>query len=279
MVLRNLIPTPTLLRVTFYALLLTAYSALVVWLDVEDSAGLSDLPVGLEAAVSLAISLVLALRVNRAFDRWWEGRILWGTLVNACRNLAIKINNLVVKDDAAERDLTVKQAEELIVAFPIALRDHLRGRAQVPSIPGINEEEPVAHVPSWIVNHLYRLVIGWKRAGRIGDEDFRVIDLEAKVLLEVCGGCERIRNTPIVHSFRVLLMQALALFLITLPWTVVHEFHWWTVPIMFVASYLALAADGIAEHVEHPFGEQPDALELDPICETINQTVREIFKS
>lgn len=253
--------------------LVAAYSGLAVWKEQGPYARYADFPAGLEAALSLAIGMLLAFRVNRAFDRWWEGRILWGTLVNSSRNLAVKANNVVAKHDAS-----FDRLHSLVVAFPFSLRDHLRGCSAFTQLPGLSGERfSGEHIPSWIVNQIYGIFEVWKCDHRIQYGEFRMLDREAKVLLEVCGGCERIRNTPIAASYRVLLHHAIWLFLLVSPWGLVDQFGWWTIPVVFLTSYLVIAAEIVAEHIEQPFGAIGDNLDLDGICQTIHRSVDEIF--
>ena len=175
---------------------MAAYSGLAVWKEHGPLAKFADFPSGLEGALSLVIGMLLAFRANRAFDRWWEGRILWGTLVNACRNLAVKANNV-----SASPDESTARLQRLLVSFPYALRDHLRQGAKVARLPDLSDERfDGQHVPGWIVNQMYGIFQTWKQEQRIEFSDFWMLDREAKILLEVCGGCERIRNTPIATS-------------------------------------------------------------------------------
>jgi ion channel-forming bestrophin family protein len=250
-----------------------AYSGLAVWKEQGRFANYADLPSGLEAAISLVIGLLLAFRANRAFDRWWEARTLWGTLVNACRNLAVKTNNVVIK-----RDESFERFCGLLCVFPNVLRDHLREGADLTGIEGLSDDNSnCQHPPSRIVNQMYGILETWKQEQRIHYGEFRMLDRELKVFLEVCGGCERIRNTPIAASYRVFLNHAIAVFLLTLPWGIVNEFGGLTIPIVFLTSYFIIAAEGIAEHIEQPFGGEGDGLNLDTICEAINSSVDEIF--
>lgn len=272
--IRSILPTSTLVRVTVWSGLLAAYSSLAVLKEQSTYAAYADLPAVLEAALSLAIGLLLAFRINRAFDRWWEGRTLWGQLVNATRNLAVKTNNVTPRN-AEGRD----RVRDLMIAFPYALRSHLRGEEQ--QLPAAIGDPPpeVSHHCSWIVNQIYGHYEVWKRRRQIQYGEFRMLDREARVLLEVCGGCERIRNTPIAASFRVLLRQIIAFFLLTLPWGLATDFGWLTPLIVFVTAYCVIAAEEIADRVEHPFQVGADRLELDSVCATIERTVGEIMST
>jgi putative membrane protein len=272
-VLRPILPTSPLRRVLLWSLVLAAYSVAVVWFERDQSGQAFEYSAGLEAVLSLVIGMLLAFRVKRAFERWWEGRILWGTLVNACRNLAVKVNNVV-----HGRDESFDRMRRLIVDYPVALRDHLRGGAKIQQLPGFTREQADAeHVPCWIVNQIYGTFEQWKLDERIQYGEFRMLDREVRVLLEVCGSCERIKSTTIAVSFRIVFHQAQALFLFTLPWGLVAVFGAWTIAIVFLTSYFVIAAEDIALHVEQPFSSDGNGLDLDGICERIEASVEEIF--
>src|SRR5688572_8898323 len=70
------------------------------------------------------VSLVLVFRINTAYDRWWEGRKLWGSLVNNCRNLALRLNAIVPAGDLVAREIL----QQLIISFPLAVKEHLRSK-------------------------------------------------------------------------------------------------------------------------------------------------------
>lgn len=268
-----MLPNSVLKRVLLWSIVMAAYSGLAVWKESGEYALYADVPPGLEAALSVAFGLLLAFRVNRAFDRWWEGRILWGTLVNACRNFAVKAN-AVVKD----RDESVDRLRRLLTAYPYALKSHLRNGVDRHQLE-LDAGEPIEakHVPSAIVSRLYSIMNAWKEEGRIQYGEFRMLDREAKVLLDVCGGCERIRDTPIAPSYRTILSHAIVLYMLSLPWGIVNEFGWWTIPLVFVATYFIIGAQSLADHIEHPFVNDGDGLQLGQICQSIESSVNEIF--
>ena len=75
------------------------------------------------------------------------------------------------------------------------------------------------------------------------------------------------------------LMQCIILLLLTLPWGIVNDFQFWTIPIMFFEAYFMLGIECIAEAIEEPFGEHDDDLDLEGICDTIERTVHEIIQT
>lgn len=226
-----------------------------------------------DASFAFALSLLMALRINRAYERWWEARTLWGTLVNASRNLAVKVH-VYVRPDGEE----AKQVHALISAFAFGLRDHLRGGAKLSRLTGFegSEDDPV-HVPSYLVSQLNEHFREWVEAGRVSGDQLRMLDLEARILLEVCGACERIRSTPLPPALTWVTRVAIAVALITVPWLLHDEFGWVIIPAAGVATFLLLVSETIAHSLERAFGRELNQLKLSEISAEIDSSTAEIL--
>ncbi|MEK6236969.1 MAG: hypothetical protein N2C14_19855 [Planctomycetales bacterium] len=247
-----------------------AYSVLSLLKSSPPFAYVPDIPVGLDAALSFSMALFISFRVNRAYERWWEARTLWGILVNASRNLAVKVRRLRTLSEEERR-----RARDLIVAFSLGLKDHLRDEARLSQLPGFeNDDSEPAHLPSHVMSKFYAMLQQW----RTGDDaldgvELLAFDAEARVFLEICGGCERIKNTLVSTSWRIITVQCIMLYLLTLPWGLVDDFGMWVVPITMIAAYIVIAAEVIARYVEEPFGLNEDHLDLDAITDAIDRSV------
>ena len=265
--------TQALLGTGRWALLFGAYSCLPLLNERLDWVDLPGIPSGASAALSLALALLVGFRIQHAYDRWWEARKLWGTLVNVSRNLAVKIRALH-RPEAAEG----KGLRNLIVAFCIGLKDHLRDEAELNRLPGFeNDDANVQHVPSYIATRLYDVFAEWRSRGDLTDGQLWVLDTEARELLEVCGACERIKNTLISVSWRTFTRQCIVSSLLLLPWGLVGDFGGWTVVLTILISYFVIGGEAIARHVEKPFDRGTDRLDLEQFCNGIDQSVSEVL--
>ena len=104
--------------ISFVGIFSTAYVAIVV-----DIAQLQyESTIQFHSIIGVMLGLFLVFRINTAYDRWWEGRKLWGKLVNDTRNLAIKFNNILPLDKIDERNFLCK----MITNIPFATKEHLR---------------------------------------------------------------------------------------------------------------------------------------------------------
>lgn len=266
--------TAALSRVWYWALLFGAYSVVPVLVGRTPWSEQFDLAASIDAALAFILGMLLMFRINRAYERWWEARTLWGTLVNVSRNLAIKAKTLAEPDE-----LERKRLRALIVGFCYALKHHLRERAALSRIAGFEStEDDPQHVPGYLVEQLYGVFTAWRATDRIAAQDLWVLDREARVLLDVTGGCERIKNTLMSQSFPSLARQALVLYLLYLPWSMAAEFGYATIAFTVFIAYFFIAAEGIAYYVERPFGRDDDHLDLQAICLGIDRTVSEILE-
>ncbi len=266
--------TSPLIRVWTWAFVVGGYSCTALLKFYKPFSDVPNIPVGLDAALSLAMALVIAFRINRAYERWWEARTLWGTLVNVSRNLAIKIRELHCPDNEQRQSVC-----NLIVSFCQGLKDHLRDEPNLKRLPGFeNENTNPKHVPCYVVGKLYALFHEWKQRGTLSDGELWVLDAEARVLLNVCGGCERIKNTLMSISWRAFTAQCIVVYLLVLPWGLVDDFGLWTIPLTTFVAYVVMAGEVIARYVEQPFGVYEDHLDLDQLTQVIDRSVSEVLR-
>lgn len=267
--------TPIFGRVWLVVALLAAYAAAAVAVDHSLSGRLTKVQADLHALLGLVLGLLLVFRTNTAYDRWWEGRKLWGALVNESRNLAIKIA-ACVQAPPEEKRLTLRR----LASFAVALKEHLRQGTTLARLEGFEEDAAQPqHVPAYVSRVLYEQIERWKRAEQLGGFELLFLDRHAAALMDICGACERIRNTPISASWRWFIRQAIALYLLSLPWGLLEDFGWWTIAAVVLVGYFMVGIEMIAEAVEEPFGLDADDLELDALCETIGGSICEIQQS
>ena len=230
-----------------------------------------DVTLPLEAVLTFAMGMLILFRINRAYERWWEARTLWGGLINVSRNLAVKTRQFL----SADR-VEVNRMRDLIINFSYALKNHLQGDLNAMQELSVNVPENIEHVPSYLTNEIYGELKKWTQENKLDPEEFWVIDREARMFLEICGACERIKSTLMSKSWRIVTRQCIVLYLLLTPWALVENFGYWTVPVTVIGAYFIIAGEAIAHYVEDPFGIQEDHLDLDGLCGKIATSVTEI---
>lgn len=271
---RPLTRSLTLRRIAVMALGIGIYSGLPLWVQNNSSYGdVLAIPAELHTMLTLVLGCLLVFRTNTAYSRWWDARTQWGDLVAVFRNLSSKIAFMVRIPDS-EMDT----AERILVAFPYAVRDHLRHGLQINELPGFEDDVTMTeHVPGHLNGRLYQSMNTWKARGWIDGAELRIIDYDLRKLMEIVARCEAIRLTRIASSYRIFARQCVLLFLITLPWGISRDFGWWTPPLAATVAYFLLGLDVVAEHVEEPFGRDEDDLDLDRLCASIQASVTDQF--
>lgn len=229
----------------------------------------------IHSLLGFVISMLLVFRTNTAYDRWWEGRRLWGALVNNSRNLAIKLSAALPASNTASREFF----RTMIPNYAFSLKNHLRSTyiaEELVLLPGM-QIDPDKHVPNQIAKMIMAHVNELYREGQLtGDQ---LINLNAELLsfTDVCGACERIRNTPIPFSYSVFIKKFIFFFVMTLPLGYVFTLHYLIIPVVVFIFYVLASLELIAEEIEDPFGYDANDLPTDSISANIRKHVAEIL--
>lgn len=226
-------------------------------------------------SVGLILSLLIAFRNKVTFDRWWEGRIIWGKLVNDSRNLVLKAKAAVPLNEVEASELA-----DLVGGFAHALLRHLRGSGRLQDNPRYQAEvEQPAHVPMWFAARVFSLIDGWRRQNRIDGFTLLYLEPHATALMDASGACERIRNTPLPPTLTGVLRLGIVLYLAYSPLVATKTMGWSALPAVLLAGYILLVFEMASEIMENPFGTEADDLDLERYVEVIKDSVTEIAQS
>jgi putative membrane protein len=223
------------------------------------------------------LGLLLVLRTNAGYDRWWEARKLWGGITNQSRNLATAALSYGSRDPAW-RAKVIRWA----AAFPHVARRSLRGERDLPEVAelvGAEAARAIAaaeHMPGFVAGVLAELLReGCDRAGLSGFA-FLQADRERALLVDHVGGCERILKTPLPRVYAITIRRFIVLFLLALPFALLHKLGsaWLDPPITMLTAYALLALDQIGEEQQRPFDTGSlSHLPLEEICRTIERNL------
>lgn len=164
----------------------------------------------MHSLLGFAISMLLVFRTNTAYDRWWEGRKLWGSLVNNSRNLAMKLDMILSPDQIATRTFFRK----MIPAYAFALHNHLHKETTRIELFELDEHKQLLdkidhdkHIPNQLALMMYRHIQELYRDKVISGEQPLFLNTELQLLYDICGARERIKNTPIPYSYSVFIKK------------------------------------------------------------------------
>ena len=254
------------------------YSGLVAWLEMEvwklsDTSHVKNLSL-IHSALGMVISMLLVFRTNTAYERWWEGRKIWGSLVNSSRNLAMKVRSLVPSES--------QYFAAMIPNYAFAMKNHLRGehyKTELEETVDFNPAEYTAadHVPNKIALRLMERMEQLRKEGKILPEHLLLLQAELNNFTDAVGACERIRKTPIPFSYSVFLKKFIFLYVMTLPFGFVFSLGYWVIPVVSIIFYVLASLELIAEEIEDPFGSDANDLPTEEIALGIRVSIRQLL--
>ncbi|WP_373542085.1 bestrophin family protein [Chamaesiphon sp.] len=231
---------------------------------------------------SIVLGLLLVFRTNTAYERFWEGRKAWGSIVNHTRNLSRLIWVAIAEIEPIhlyEKEQTVK----LLVAFAIATKLHLRSQpvddrvAKLVSQLQFSKLQIMSNPPLEIAFWISDFLQSKQEQGQISLYQMNELQTILNSLVDTLGACERILRTPMPLAYAIHLRQLLFIYCLLLPFQVVEELSWWTAPATALVSFTLFGIEAIGVEIENPFGTDPNDLPLDAICDTIHRNIDDLI--
>ena len=252
------------------------YAAIIVFSEAHFFHLETKNPTVMHSILGFVLSMLLVFRTNSAYDRWWEGRKIWGSMVNNSRNISLKLSAFLIH----EKDK--QEFKHLIVNYIYSAKNHLRGKyIQEEFTPTTNinlsKFADANHKPNLIAKEIFVKINHLHQNKDLTPEHLFILNDELKSFTDNIGACERIKNTPIPYSYNIFLKKMIFLYIMSLPIFFGSEFGYTTVPITVIVLYVFASIELIAEEIEDPFGDDDNDLPLDNICDRIKTNLNEIF--
>lgn len=216
--------------------------------------------------IGIALSVFMSFRNSACYERWWDGRKLWGELVISSRSLTRQTADL----DIADRRFLLLGA----CGFTAGLAARLRGQDEAAAIRRWADIGPAATGPNptnAVLDHMGGRCLALMRQGRITPLHYSVIEQQLVALAHVQGGCERIAATPVPFTYSLLLHRTALIFCLTLPFALAGSLDWWTLLPVLLVAYTFFGLDALGHQLEDPFGVQPNALPLNALTRTVER--------
>lgn len=260
---------PTILLVGIYCY--GVYYLEVEYLHLNSKSSISNIGM-IHSLLGFVLSLLLVFRTNTAYDRWWEGRKLWGKLVNDSRNFVIKINSILPENDVKNRT----QIAKYLRFFPYFLTNHLSKestRLVLDEDFSDLQKELQHHPPAELVFLLTKKLYQLKKENKISDTEMLFLDTQLSGFLDVCGGCERIKNTPIPYSYSSFIKKFIIFYVMALPVANVVNLGGFMIPITMFVYYVLMSLELIAEEIEDPFNNDENDIPMEAISQNIERSI------
>ncbi|MGI9650131.1 bestrophin family protein [Chryseobacterium sp. RLHN22] len=227
--------------------------------------------------IGLALAIFMGFCNSASYDRFWEGRKLWGLLVIETRSLTRQILSFIPNASKEEKQKIVK----LVSAFCWSLNDQLRDKTGNDNLSRLLSSEQIEYlrdkkfVPGIILGFIADWLNEQYQKGNIDTIILKQMDSQLNQFSNVSGGCERIHNTPLPFAYSILLHRTVYLYCFWLPFGLVDTLEWMMPLIVLLISYTFIALDAIIQEIGEPFGEEENDLALNSICRTIEFSIFE----
>lgn len=229
--------------------------------------------------IGLALSIFLSFRNGACYDRWWEARRAWGTLILETRGLARTLPAVLGPEQEPLRRRSLRR----VCAFAHALHAHLRGaghkaeaEAARPWLPDSEADQALPPSPAdAALTGLGQDLGNAFRAGTISDVVFGMLEQKIAALAQVQVICERILGTPLPFAYTLLLYRTAWLYCLLLPFGLAGTLGWATPVATALVAYTFFGLDALGDELEEPFGTEPNDLPLDAMLRQVEAIVRD----
>ncbi|MEB2776159.1 bestrophin family ion channel [Algoriphagus sp. D3-2-R+10] len=273
----------TLVKLGPFMVVIFIYSLGIAWLEMDylnigKNSWVQNIPI-MHSLLSFVISLLLVFRTNTAYDRWWEGRKLWGQLVNISRNLALKLAGILDNNDEDSR----RFFRRTIPIYAFTLKEHLQNTVTLYMLDDEKDEEikpeidPEKHVPNQVAKLMFAKVNDLYKSKKITGDQLIILNQELVSFTDICGACERIKNTPIPYSYSSFIKKFILAYVLTLPLGYVFSLGYYAAPIVTFIFYVLASLELVAEEIEEPFGNDANDLPMGKLSQNIQKHVEELI--
>ena len=253
------------------------YAGIIGYLEVEywqlaDTSYVKNITI-MHGMLGFVISLLLVFRTNTAYDRWWEGRKMWGSLVNNSRNFAIKLS--VILEDEKDRNYFRK----MIPSYASILHKHLNDADTSKQLfDHVDLEiDHHKHKPNQVAKMMFQKINDLYNSKKITGDQLIILNAEVLSFTEICGACERIKNTPIPYSYSAFLKKFIFFYVMTLPFGYSFSLGYYVAPVVVFIFYVLASLELIAEEIEDPFGTDENDLPTKKMAENIKKHIEELI--
>lgn len=259
---------------------LFVFTALIVYFRNYLDRYHGELSTNIYTLFGIALAIFLGFRNTVSYDRFWEGRKLWGALLNDTRSLAQQVHNFIPNDEQHREEKI--QLIKNMAAMAYALNHQLRHTDAMPEITRLvpaelaKKLEQAEYKPVLLMRELGAQIAAWRERGTIDTILQAAMDRNLANFSDVIGGCERIAGTPIPFSYDVLLHRTIYIYCFLLPFGFANSLGWYAPFIITFVAYTFTALEAIADELEDPFGTMQNDLALDALSANIERSIDEI---
>lgn len=247
----------------FAAIVQAAYAAGKYGTGLKSFVGLDPTS---HAVIGSLLGFLIVFRMNASNNRYWEGRSLWGQLINSSRNLVRM---------GTEYTTGGEELADLVSGYVISLRRALQGNFDTEeadrflSEQACQEASHFSNPPVGIAALISAWIGTYRKNGQLDTEMVRLLEGELCRMVDSQGGCEKILKTPLAFVYVVMIKQLILVYLMTLPIAVCDRIGWWTPALVALISLGICGMEEASVEIENPFDRDDNCLDMESYTTTI----------
>jgi putative membrane protein len=280
MLLNKRIPATYILKkIQFEVFYILIIGLLVEYLTYRYRTIIPEMPIGIPAFIGTAISVILSFKINQSYDRWWEARKIWGSIVNDSRTLVLQLQSFVAKT----QNPAIKQIAYRHIAWCYCLGQSLRGLDATANLDKYINEEDVQYISKHTNKPLALLQLNALQIAKLKDSG----DLELFSLVQInntlvgfsnwMGMAERIKSTVFPHTYRLFLHFFIYIFVVTLSISLGNIQSIFEIPLLLVISAAFFLLEKSATHLQDPFSNRPTDTAMTTIATNIEINIKQLL--
>lgn len=236
------------------------------------------MPIAIPAFLGTAISVILSFKLNQSYDRWWEARKIWGSIVNDSRNLVLQLQSFIENNSHDVRKITYRQ-----IAWCYTLGKSLRGLNPTDGLERFISREEIDKVTSHANKPLALLQLNSQHLASLRNrgavDSYCHVQLNTTIvnLVNYMGMAERIKSTVFPATYKLFLHLFIYLFVITLSISLSDVEVYFEVPLLLIISSVFFLLERTATHLQDPFANRPTDTAMTAIATNIEINLKQLI--
>jgi putative membrane protein len=237
-----------------------------------------EIPLTIPTFLGTAISVVLSFKLSQSYDRWWEARKIWGSIINDSRNLVLQLQSFVKANNAMIKIIAYRQ-----IGWCYCLGRSLRG---LEPLAGLNEflnEHDIKALEQHNNKPLGILKLNCEDIRKLKEEGhldaFSHIQINSTIanLTNWMGMTERIKSTIFPVTYRLFLHLIIYVFIITLSIALRNVAGYFEIPLLLIITSFFFLLESTATHLQDLFSNKPTDTAMTAIATNIEINIKQLL--
>ena len=266
-------------KVKFDLISVFVISLVVHFVTTKYKSIIPEMPIAIPAFIGTAISVILSFKLNQSYDRWWEARKIWGSIVNESRSFVLQLQSFVDKNKKDEiREMAFRQ-----ISWCYSLGQSLRGLNPTEHLENLISKDDLislekhANKPLALLQLNALQIAELKEKGHIDIFSHIQINNTMVNFSNAMGMAERIKSTVFPVTYRLYLHFFIYIFVITLSIALGDIESYFEIPLLLTISMAFFLLEKSANHLQDPFSNGPTVTPMTSIARNIEINIKQLL--